>query len=126
MEYINESLEIKNKLRQLHYCYDLNLYKRRRTFSGIRCLDKWKILNGYIDLNKKLNCLEVGSHEGQSSTYFLKRAVELIQQPLEIIQSCQLRRYRDFSVFSPLYTPNNVACNINCNVFRSCSYDCSA
>ncbi len=72
MEYINESLEIKNKVRQVDYCYDLNLYKRRRTFSGIRCLDKWKILNGYIDLNKKLNCLEIGSHEGQSSTYFLK------------------------------------------------------
>ena len=65
-------LEIKGKNRSLLYCYELNLYKRLRTFNGIRCLNKWSIINDYIDTKNQLNCLEIGTHEGQSAHYFLK------------------------------------------------------
>lgn len=63
---------IKGKSRQLEYNKDLNLYKRKRTFDGIHHLVHWNILSKYIDLNKPLKCLEIGSHEGQSAMYFLK------------------------------------------------------
>lgn len=63
---------IKDKPRQLEYNKDLNLYKRLRTFDGINHLKNWDILENYMDLQRPLNCLEIGSHEGQSAMYFLK------------------------------------------------------
>jgi predicted O-methyltransferase YrrM len=72
MEWEKVEKNIKGKIRRLHYNQELNLYKRRRTFCGIRCLIHWKILKKHINLNKILNCIEIGSHEGQSATYFLK------------------------------------------------------
>ena len=65
MEWEKIQKNIKNKNRQLDYNKELNLYKRRRTFCGIRCLVHWKILDKYINLNKILKCIEIGSHEGQ-------------------------------------------------------------
>jgi predicted O-methyltransferase YrrM len=67
-----DTVEIKNKTRQLLYNQDLNLYRRKRTFDGIIHLKHWNILNKYIDFEKPLNCLEIGTHEGQSAMYFLK------------------------------------------------------
>ena len=63
---------IKEKVRQLQYNKDLNLYKRKRTFDGIYHLHNWTIISDYIDLKKPMKCLEIGSHEGQSAMYFLK------------------------------------------------------
>jgi len=63
---------IKKKKRQMLYNKSLNLYKRKRTFDGINQLKYWKIIKKYINFKKKLNCLEIGSHEGQSAIFFLK------------------------------------------------------
>ena len=71
-ETLQKKTIIKGKPRQLAYNKDLNLYKRKRTFDGIYHLVHWKILPKYIDLNKPVKCLEIGSHEGQSTMYFLK------------------------------------------------------
>ena len=71
LEWEDEVKRIKKKDRKLHYNEAINVYKRRRTFDGIRCLSKWLIIKDHINLKRKLNCLEVGSHEGQSSTFFL-------------------------------------------------------
>ncbi len=67
---------IKDKPRQVVYNKELNVYKRKRTFSGIVHLHHWSILNDYIDVNKPLHCLEIGSHEGQSTIYFLKHLLK--------------------------------------------------
>ena len=66
------TLEIKNKDRRLCYNYKLNLFKRQKTFCGIRCLSNWNIIYNTIDVTKPITCLEIGSHEGQSAMYFLK------------------------------------------------------
>jgi hypothetical protein len=71
LEWEDEVKRIKKKDRKLHYNEAINVYKRRRTFDGIRCLSEWLIIKDHINLKRKLNCLEVGSHEGQSSTFFL-------------------------------------------------------
>ena len=62
---------LKGLKRQLRYNKQLNLYKRLRTFNGINKLYYWL---EYIKtpFNKKLNCLEIGSHEGQSAIFILK------------------------------------------------------
>ena len=67
----DNAVEIKGKKRQLEYNEDLNLFKRRRTFDGIYHLKHWNILDKYFDFSKKVKCLEIGSHEGQSAMYFL-------------------------------------------------------
>jgi hypothetical protein len=75
MEYENiNSIKIKGKKRRLSINKELGIIKRRRTFNGLFYLDKWvPILEKHLDLDKKLNCLEIGSHEGQSATFFLKK-----------------------------------------------------
>jgi len=65
-------VELNGKLRKLVYNKHLNLFRRQRTFSGILHLNHWNIIQDYIDLDSKLNCLEIGTHEGQSAMYFLK------------------------------------------------------
>jgi len=72
MEWENTSINIKNKDRQVCYNDELNLFKRKRTFCGIRCLNHWKCIGDHIDLTNKLTAIEIGSHEGQSAMYFLK------------------------------------------------------
>lgn len=72
LKWEDEIISIKGKDRKLSYNYDNNLFKRKRTFCGIRCLHKWNIIEQHIDINSKLTCLEIGSHEGQSAMYFLK------------------------------------------------------
>jgi len=67
---------VKDKVRHLEYNKHLNLYKRKRTFDGIYHLKHWNIIGNFIDLNKKLTCLEIGSHEGQSAMYFLKEILK--------------------------------------------------
>ena len=69
-EWEKVTIELKTKKRNLHYNKELNLYKRARTFDGIKALHRWE--NVPLDLSKELNCLEIGSHEGQSTCYFLK------------------------------------------------------
>ena len=76
MEYNKIVKEIKGKDRRLHFNQDLNLYKRRRTFNGIRCLPQWSVLKDHIDLDSPVNCIEIGSHEGQSAVYFLKHILK--------------------------------------------------
>lgn len=75
----DNSLLIKDKYRRVSYNYDLNLFKRKKTFCGIRCLNNWNIIEKYINTNNKLTCLEIGSHEGQSAMYFLKN---ILKNPL--------------------------------------------
>ena len=72
MNFIQTTIEIKGKDRKMDYCEELNLFKRPRTFNGIRCLNQWKCIADHIDLNNELTCLEIGTHEGQSAMYFLK------------------------------------------------------
>ena len=72
MNFIQTTIEIKGKDRKIDYCEELNLFKRPRTFNGIRSMIHWKYIADHIDLTKQLTCLEIGSHEGQSAMYFLK------------------------------------------------------
>jgi len=72
MQFIKTKIELKGKERRIEYCEELNLYKRPRTFNGIRCLNKWTCIADHIDLNNELTCLEIGTHEGQSAMYFLR------------------------------------------------------
>jgi predicted O-methyltransferase YrrM len=66
-------IELKGKVRkQLDYCPLLGSIKRRRTFNGIRTLYKWLITQKHLDLDLPLRCLEIGSHEGQSASFFLR------------------------------------------------------
>jgi hypothetical protein len=63
---------LKGKLRQLVFNKELNLYKRKRSLNGIEHLHHWSIFIGdYKD--KKLSCLEIGSHEGQAANFILKK-----------------------------------------------------
>lgn len=63
---------LKGKDRQLLFNEELNLYKRKRSLDGIEHLHHWKkFIDDYKD--KKINCLEIGSHEGQSAIFFLKK-----------------------------------------------------
>ena len=72
LKWEDDIISIKGKDRKLSYNYDNNLFKRKRTFCGIRCLHEWNIIEQHIDINSKLTCLEIGSHEGQSAMYFIK------------------------------------------------------
>lgn len=71
-----KAVKIRDKNRQLEYNEDLNLYKRKRTFDGINHLKHWGILDKYFDFNEKVECLEIGSHEGQAAMYFLHRILK--------------------------------------------------
>lgn len=62
--------EIKGKDRKLSYCTELDLYKRFRTFDGVYHLHKWL---PFIDSTDRLQCLEIGTHEGQSAMFFNKK-----------------------------------------------------
>jgi len=75
-EWESDKQIIKGKPRRLSYNKDLNLYKRQRTFDGIYHLGNWEVISKHIDVNKPLKCLEVGTHEGQSSMYFLKNILK--------------------------------------------------
>tara|TARA_Y100000593_G_C4299190_1_gene332410 strand:+ start:78 stop:749 length:672 start_codon:yes stop_codon:yes gene_type:complete len=72
MNFVKTELELKGKHRRFEYCEELNLFKRERTFNGIRCLAEWECISDHIDLNEEIRCLEIGTHEGQSAMYFLK------------------------------------------------------
>jgi len=69
--YRKERRIIKDKLRTIHYNQEYNIVKRARTFDGLYHLPKWSIIENYIDFTKPINCLEIGTHEGQSTTFFL-------------------------------------------------------
>ena len=71
--YRKEKRIIKDKSRQLHYNQEYNIVKRARTFDGLYHLPKWSIIENYIDFTKPINCLEIGTHEGQSTTFFLNK-----------------------------------------------------
>ena len=71
--YKKENRIIKDKSRQLHYNEEYNIVKRARTFDGLYHLPKWSIIEKYIDFSKPINCLEIGTHEGQSTTFFLNK-----------------------------------------------------
>jgi predicted O-methyltransferase YrrM len=75
--YKKQTRHFKGKNRKLHYCEKYNVVKRSRTFDGLRCLPRsWGCLQNFLDLNGPLNCVEIGSHEGQSATYFLKEVLK--------------------------------------------------
>lgn len=72
MKFEKSNTFIKEKNRQTEYNEELNLIKRRRTFSGIEHLDFWNKIKEHINFENKIECLEIGSHEGQSAMFFLK------------------------------------------------------
>ncbi len=71
--YRKERRIIKEKLRTIHYNKEFNIIKRARTFDGLYHLPKWSVIENYIDFSKPINCLEIGTHEGQSTTFFLNK-----------------------------------------------------
>lgn len=76
MNYLKAEKEISfinGKIRQLDYNKEFNIIKRSRTFNGIYHLKHQDIILDWIDFNKPINCLEIGTHEGQSTTYFLNK-----------------------------------------------------
>lgn len=76
----------KGKFRkQFDYCPLLGSIKRRRTFSGIRTLYRWLIVQKHIDLTSPLRCLEIGSHEGQSASFFLRFILQNPQSKLTCV-----------------------------------------
>ena len=75
--YKKQTRNFKGKNRKFSYCEKYNVVKRSRTFDGLRCLPRsWGCLQNFLDLNGELNCVEIGSHEGQSATFFLKEILK--------------------------------------------------
>jgi predicted O-methyltransferase YrrM len=69
-----EPIYIKGKKRRLQINIETGIYKTARAINGLDCLPKWlDIIDKYLGLENKLNCLEIGSHQGQSATFILKK-----------------------------------------------------
>lgn len=86
-------VKLKDKERRLHYEKSLNLYKRRRTFDGIYALEGWSVLSKYINLDNPLNILEIGTHEGQSTTFFLKKIVKNKDSKITCVDPCYVSHW---------------------------------
>ena len=72
-----KKLKIAGKKIDVYKHKDFNVIRRKRTFNGLRCVRFWdKPLKRFMSKNRKnLKVLEIGSHEGQSTSWFFQHII---------------------------------------------------